>query len=676
MDRSGQTKARVAGGGGVLKRLREASRSVAEQLERDGLGGESVRRALVHACFIALADRRGLDRSSVDLAGPGPAADPLLEIVRDPRFEPTEDALGVVLEGATAAGQRRARGVHYTPAELARRLTEVAVAPLIRPEEPPKVCDPTAGSGAFLLAAARALMAGGVDREAAVAAMYGVELDPVAAETTRLALWLLGGGRTSLAGLRARVRVGDALVGRGRPHTGTAPARGGSDGSDLDVTGSEAMGEAELGTLTKPFHWPEAFPEIFARLTPGFDAVVGNPPFVNGIEAHGRRDDRTRQIHQRQWPVFCQGTYDACLAFWARALVDLLREGGRYGLVGPMVLMSDERPWKRWMQDRCRPEWIRTHPVDHFPGARVRTLAVAGVRAQPVEPHRTRFENLDPRVEAPPVSDRPLGPADTNWFSAMVGLDPGSAEVTLADLADVHAGCTAGDAYRLSEELVDAPAAAGPRLVTTGALDRYRCRWGERPIRFLRRDLRWPRWPAEPRDRGLRRALMRQRGPRILVGGLTSVLEAWCDEDGEAAGVVQTWVVRPRDARRIRWLVGLLNGAWLSRVLVARHGAEAMTGRQITVRKRALMALPMPRYSGGALDELLEEAVLQLCRGAGELDPAVDKTAHLVASVLFGRSPSDAEDDYRWWSDRTGASPCRSASPIRVLRRALQVSKS
>ena len=38
------------------------------------------------------------------------------------------------------------------------------------------------------------------------------------------------------------------------------------------------------GTVERePFHWPLAFPEIFADTsTPGFDAIIGNPPFLGG----------------------------------------------------------------------------------------------------------------------------------------------------------------------------------------------------------------------------------------------------------------------------------------------------------------------------------------------------------------------------------------------------------
>jgi hypothetical protein len=40
------------------------------------------------------------------------------------------------------------------------------------------------------------------------------------------------------------------------------------------------------GTIERePFHWPLVFPEIFADTTnPGFDAIIGNPPFLGGVK--------------------------------------------------------------------------------------------------------------------------------------------------------------------------------------------------------------------------------------------------------------------------------------------------------------------------------------------------------------------------------------------------------
>jgi hypothetical protein len=34
----------------------------------------------------------------------------------------------------------------------------------------------------------------------------------------------------------------------------------------------------------RPFHWPLEFPEVFLRQKPGFDAIIGNPPFMGGLK--------------------------------------------------------------------------------------------------------------------------------------------------------------------------------------------------------------------------------------------------------------------------------------------------------------------------------------------------------------------------------------------------------
>jgi hypothetical protein len=47
------------------------------------------------------------------------------------------------------------------------------------------------------------------------------------------------------------------------------------------------------GTVERePFHWPLAFPEVFAdTMTPGFDAIIGNPPFSGGSKISGTYGD-------------------------------------------------------------------------------------------------------------------------------------------------------------------------------------------------------------------------------------------------------------------------------------------------------------------------------------------------------------------------------------------------
>lgn len=83
--------------------------------------------------------------------------------------------------------------------------------------------------------------------------------------------------------------------------------------------------------IRNPFHWPLEFPEVFARASSGFDALVGNPPFLGNRLWKGALGEKL------QWQ--CQmvlgaspGKIDLCVVFHRRA-VDLLRPEGCYGML-------------------------------------------------------------------------------------------------------------------------------------------------------------------------------------------------------------------------------------------------------------------------------------------------------------------------------------------------------
>ena len=82
-----------------------------------------------------------------------------------------------------------------------------------------------------------------------------------------------------------------------------------------------------------PLHWPLEFPEVFGRPRPGFDAVVGNPPFLGGARIWpvlgGEYRDWLRSAHA--------GTggkaVDLVAHFFRRTFTLLHREGAALGLI-------------------------------------------------------------------------------------------------------------------------------------------------------------------------------------------------------------------------------------------------------------------------------------------------------------------------------------------------------
>ena len=89
-----------------------------------------------------------------------------------------------------------------------------------------------------------------------------------------------------------------------------------------------------------PFHWQLEFPEVFERDNPGFDAIVGNPPFAgkNTVTAGNidRYPDWLKQMHEQS-----HGNADLVAHFFRRAF-NLVREGGAFGLIATNTIAQGD----------------------------------------------------------------------------------------------------------------------------------------------------------------------------------------------------------------------------------------------------------------------------------------------------------------------------------------------
>ncbi len=99
----------------------------------------------------------------------------------------------------------------------------------------------------------------------------------------------------------------------------------------LEAGQAAAASGAATRLPVEPFHWELEFPEVFNRENPGFDAVVGNPPFAgkNTVAAANAAGypDWLKQIHAGS-----HGNSDLVAHFYRRAF-NLLRERGTLGLI-------------------------------------------------------------------------------------------------------------------------------------------------------------------------------------------------------------------------------------------------------------------------------------------------------------------------------------------------------
>jgi len=193
-------------------------------------------------------------------------------------------------------------------------------------------------------------------------------------------------------------------------------------GEFLKLYGADAL-QADPEKLAKPylkvieqaralyeekrfFHWDLEFPEVFIDLdraawkdNGGFDAVVGNPPYVP-TEQMLVID---RAYYAKRYPV-ASGKYDLSVVFIVRAY-ELSADSRRFGMIVPTTWQTGNNyiPFRKqhFSQGRFGPAIVVNLPFDVFPDAYIDT-AIA-IFAKPSSklfyafayPKKFRIDNID-----------------------------------------------------------------------------------------------------------------------------------------------------------------------------------------------------------------------------------------------------------------------------------------
>ncbi len=106
------------------------------------------------------------------------------------------------------------------------------------------------------------------------------------------------------------------------------------------LQGEAGMYRNALDNTLVPFHWQIELPEVFDRDNPGFDAIVGNPPFAgkNTVRAANPEGypEWLKEMHAES-----HGNSDLVAHFFRRAF-NLLRDGGTFGLIATNTIAQGD----------------------------------------------------------------------------------------------------------------------------------------------------------------------------------------------------------------------------------------------------------------------------------------------------------------------------------------------
>ena len=499
--------------------------------------------------------------------------------------------------------RRRELGIVYTPPPLVESILDEVLEPILAQMTDAASCrarlrtlriiDPACGCGYFLLGAWRRLarkIAQAVApasrpeflREAA-GCLYGIDIDPGAAVAGMELLQAeCGDGELTPRDFRHWATVGDAL---------------------LDGGGDERT----------------------------FDAVIGNPPFVDSESMCMADPARRRELAGRY--ATARGNWDLASLFVERA-IRLARPGGRIGLVLPRrLLASDHAQHVQELIKRQTIESIRVNAADAFEDAAVETISMVFRCAAANTGHAIRIiEGAQSRVFAQSgVDSLPPG----HWSAMLCGSQRcGSMAGRLHTLAHLPSlsqcafigdGATTGEAYRLRDVIVERDLAAGAsvRLINTGTIDPFAQRWGKRPTRYLKTAWLQPVIPLDWLDANLPRRAAQARSPKVLVAGLAGRIEAVVDHGVSLCGKSAVQVI-PGDDIDLHALCAWLNSGPINDLYRGLFESHGFGRRSMHIGPRQLERLPAWRVG----DARCAGAVAELARLSQQAHAAADSQAH------------------------------------------------
>ncbi|MGK2910231.1 MAG: Eco57I restriction-modification methylase domain-containing protein [Sphingobium sp.] len=258
---------------------------------------------------------------------------------------------------------KKAGGVYYTPTYIVEYIVKHTVGKLLEGKTPAeaaklRVLDPACGSGSFLLGAFDFLMKWHRDwyvndgvqmhkkeiltlpngqnqlttaekKRILLNNIYGVDIDTQAVEVTKLSLLLkvlegetaaslstnLFTGERVLPDLEKNIQCGNSLI-----------------GPDIYINDANQNLDDEERLRINAFDWKKGFPKVFKA--DGFDAVIGNPPYVNAWELFTSFPLFRDYINSHEHFDTADRHWDLYVVFIERAL-NVLRQGGLFSFIIP-----------------------------------------------------------------------------------------------------------------------------------------------------------------------------------------------------------------------------------------------------------------------------------------------------------------------------------------------------
>jgi hypothetical protein len=572
---------------------------------------------------------------------------------------------------------KKAGGVYYTPAYIVDYIVKNTVGKLVEKKTPKdvaklRVLDPACGSGSFLVGAYQFLLDWHRDwyltdgpsthkkqiyqgrggqwflttaekKRILLSNIYGVDIDTQAVEVTKLSLLLKVLENENLENLENQLRL---LHERALPDLGDNIKCGNSligpdfyDGRQLSL-----LDEDERLRINS-FDWKQEFPAILKGKSSGFDAVIGNPPYVSAMLLSEIMHPDVKHYWKSRF-VCARGAYDIYILFVEQA-VRLARDDGLVSFIIPNKFLAAEyaldfRAWVlastqfKSLLDLSRVKVWRAavYPVVPLLEKRPPDTSVDLVVLGPSQESSTYRE-----LARVPVGTLRAVPDNLWSFITQPGsailLKCLSASQPLDKLAEVCGATTVAEGAEypaiVRGKTKQAIGTDESRFIVSGSVFRYHTTWHSESVQFTGEKYQQP--VIALRSPMPTRRIEQARSRKIIICKVALTPRAFPDLSGEFAGAYTTYILN--SSVDLVYLTALINSRLMAFLYRRLYDALAMGGGYLRFQPPQVRRLPIRVPSTTKQTEkkrfdrvvTLSTTMLDLHERLGKLKASHEKTA-------------------------------------------------
>ncbi len=370
----------------------------------------------------------------------------------------------------------------------------------------------------------------------------------------------------------------------------------------------------------RTFHWDLEFPEVFIAAPgeyAGFDAIIGNPPYINANELNKSLSAREKPYWKAHF-ASAAGAYDIYLLFMELAL-RLSREQGYWAFITPnkflsapyasafrtyysraakMLRLLDASRADVFADPSVYPVVLVSQAYTSPPAYTIETERLLGAEGGKPPPYCTGSVTVK-RLTLHRNEHLDMLPEKLWSYLLSAGLLPlllkaQRVSLQLQQCALVRASTSASEADAFATALSNEHTGASKKFINTGLIDRYDTSWGMEPLTHKGRSFPTPYLDI---SKGVvsnaRRAQYQE--PKLIIAKMARNIEAFLDEEGAFASANTNFI--SSSIYDLKFLLALLNSSLLSTIYAGYFGALTMSGGYIQYQAPQLRVLPIRRVN-------------------------------------------------------------------------------